>query len=128
MQQQQQQSGRQFDTGRPMGMAKDDYLLAWNNAYFLVFDIIRNNRNAPNNIDLIHAMDYIEKSAMSADEKNEMKVQVCAVTMGNLTSYVDQYRGLAHTLKIGELYNLEKPYAKRQYAFGPPDAGEPIQL
>ena len=152
-QQQQQPQSRQFDTGRPMGMAKDDYLMVWNNAYYLIFDIIRNNRNQPNNIDLIHAvmfaisliahddirrkqeilfaeaMDFIEKAtSASVEEKMEARVQVCAVTMGNLTSYVDQFRGLAHTLKIGELYNFEKPYAKRQHAFGNPDIAEPIQL
>jgi hypothetical protein len=44
-------------------------------------------------------------------------LKICAITMGNLTSYVDQFRGLAHTLKVGELVNLEKSYAKRTSAF-----------
>lgn len=135
-----------------MGMAKDEYLAAWNNANYTIFDIIRNNRNQPNNTDLIHAvmfaipliahddirrkqevlfraaMDFIDSCPASADEKAEAKVQICAITMGNLTSYVDQYRGLAHTLKIGELYNFDKLYAKREHAFGNPDISEPIQL
>jgi hypothetical protein len=38
--------------------------------------------------------------------------------MGNLTSYVDQFRGLAHTLKVGELVDLSKPYAQKKLAFG----------
>jgi hypothetical protein len=49
--------------------------------------------------------------------------------MGNLTSYVDQFRGLAHTLKVGELINLEKPYARLTHAFPiPASESEPIEL
>lgn len=55
--------------------------------------------------------------SMTSDQKIHESMRVCAITMGNLTAYVDQFRGLAHTLKVGELVNLEKPYAKRQHAF-----------
>lgn len=54
---------------------------------------------------------------MSADKKMQETVRVCAITMGNLTSYVDQFRGLAHTLKVGELVNFEKPYYGKKNAF-----------
>jgi len=74
---------------------------------------------------LFHAaIDHINRSGrtpdgspMTADQKSDEIMRVCAITMGNLTSYVDQFRGLAHTLKVGELVNLEKPYAKRRNAF-----------
>jgi hypothetical protein len=31
---------------------------------------------------------------------------------GNLTAYVDQFKGLAHQLKVGELVDLSKKYYK----------------
>lgn len=55
---------------------------------------------------------------MSADQKADELLRICSITMGNLTSYVDQFRGLAHTLKVGELFNQEKPYAGIKHAFG----------
>jgi hypothetical protein len=55
--------------------------------------------------------------SLSVEEKNDQVLQICAITLGNLTAYVDQYRGLAHTLKIGELVNMEKSYAQRDHAF-----------
>ena len=55
--------------------------------------------------------------SMTSEQKIHESMRVCAITMGNLTAYVDQFRGLAHTLKVGELVNLEKPYAKRTHAF-----------
>jgi len=61
---------------------------------------------------------------MTATQKTNEILRVCAITMGNLTSYVDQFRGLAHTLKVGELVNLDKPYAKRTHAFPNPDDKE----
>lgn len=135
---------RQFDLNRPQGFAKDDYLFQWKMATDTVFDLIRKNNNNRNNRDislavmfsisliahddlrrqqeiLFHAaIDYINAmptSKMTADQKADEIMRVCAITMGNLTSYVDQFRGLAHTLKVGELVNLEKPYAKRPNAF-----------
>lgn len=54
---------------------------------------------------------------MTSDQKIHESMRICAITMGGLTAYVDQFRGLAHTLKVGELVNLEKPYAKRTRAF-----------
>jgi len=65
---------------------------------------------------------------MTASQKTEEILRVCAITMGNLTAYVDQFRGLAHTLKVGELVNLDKPYAKRQNAFPLPDDGKPMEI
>lgn len=64
--------------------------------------------------------------SMTADVKVDEIMRVSAITMGNLTSYVDQFRGLAHTLKVGELVNQNKAYAKRTKAFGNPD--EVIEL
>jgi hypothetical protein len=135
---------RQFDLNRPQGFAKDDYLYQWKMATDTVFDLIRRNNNNKNTRDvamavmfsisliahddirrqqeiLFHAaIDHINNqptSTMTADQKADEIMRVCAITMGNLTSYVDQFRGLAHTLKVGELVNLEKPYAKRTRAF-----------
>jgi hypothetical protein len=65
---------------------------------------------------------------MTASQKTEEILRICAITMGNLTAYVDQFRGLAHTLKVGELVNLDKPYAKRQNAFPLPDDGKPMEI
>lgn len=139
---------RMFDLNRPQGYAKDDYLFQWKVSTDTVFDIIRRNNNNRNNRDLVYAvmfsisliahddlrrqqellfhaaLDYIDNiplSVMDNERKADMVMRVCAVTMGNLTSYVDQFRGLAHTLKVGELVNMEKVYAKRTNAFGNPD-------
>lgn len=133
--------GRMFDLNRPQGYAKDDYLFQWKMSTDTVFDLIRRNNNNKNNRDitmavmfsisliahddlrrqqeiLFHAaIDYINKMPITADQKADEVMRVCAITMGNLTSYVDQFRGLAHTLKVGELVNLDKPYAKRKNAF-----------
>lgn len=136
-----QTSKRMFDLNRPQGFGKDEYLFMWREANITVFDLIKNNRGNPNNTDVVHAvmmsisliahddlrqkqeilfneaMSYIQKQNISVEDKNEMVFRLCAITMGNLTSYVDQFRGLAHTLKVGELYNFEKPYAKITEAF-----------
>jgi len=56
----------------------------------------------------------------TASWRSDETLRICAITMGNLTSYVDQFRGLAHTLKVGELYNQEKSYARITHAFGKP--------
>jgi hypothetical protein len=130
-----------FDLNRPQGFAKDDYLFQWKMSTDTVFDLIRRNNNNKNPRDIVMAVmfsisliahddlrrqqeilfhaaiDYINKMPITADQKSDEVMRVCAITMGNLTSYVDQFRGLAHTLKVGELVNLEKPYAKRDHAF-----------
>ena len=143
---------RQFDLNRPQGFAKDDFLSQWQMSNYTVFELIRKNNNSRNNRDIVlavmfsisliahddlrrqqemlfhAAIDYINalpNSRMTADQKADEVMRVCAITMGNLTSYVDQFRGLAHTLKVGELVNLEKPYAKRVNAF---TDDEPIPL
>jgi hypothetical protein len=133
---------RMFDLNRPQGYAKDDYLDQWRVGYSTIFSLISKNNGNQNTRDismavmfsisliahddlrrqqelLFHtALDYIDgMPGWSATRKSEEVVRVCAITMGNLTSYVDQFRGLAHTLKVGELVNLEKPYAKRPNAF-----------
>ena len=74
------------------------------------------------------ALDVISEMDMSESQKADQTLRVCAITMGNLTSYVDQFRGLAHTLKVGELYNFEKPYAAVKNAFGSPDKNSIIEL
>jgi hypothetical protein len=136
--------GRMFDLNRPQGYAKDDYLWQWKVATDTVFDIIRRNQNQQSTRDIVMAVmfaisliahddvrrkqeilfnaaiDHINKipiSQLSSEAKSLEVIRVCAITMGNLTSYVDQFRGLAHTLKVGELVNLEKPYAQRSNAF-----------
>ena len=142
---------RMFDLNRPQGFAKDEYLYSFTHEREVVFDLIRNNRNQPNNRDVVHAVmfaisliahDHIRKkqevlfaealnqiknSKLNAEEKSDEIMRVCAITMGNLTSYVDQFRGLAHTLKVGELYNFDKPYAHKKLAWGE-DGSDTIQL
>jgi hypothetical protein len=135
---------RMFDLNRPQGFAKDDYLYQWRIANDTVFNIISRNQGNQATRDIVMAvmfsisliahddirrqqellfhaaLDYIDKlpiSKLSNDAKSMEILKICAITMGNLTSYVDQFRGLAHTLKVGELVNLEKPYAKRTSAF-----------
>lgn len=136
---------RMFDLNRPQGYAKDDYLIQWRIANDTIFSLIQKNNGNQNTRDIVMAvmfsisliahddirrkeeivfytaMDYINKSNLSAGQKSDEILRVCAITMGNLTSYVDQFRGLAHTLKVGELYNFEKPYARIKNAFGNPE-------
>jgi len=136
---------RMFDLNRPQGYAKDEYLAQWRESNYTVFDILRRNNNNRNTRDIVYsvmfsisliahddlrrqqemlfhsALDYIDSlppDIMDSDKKSDMIMRICAVTMGNLTSYVDQFRGLAHTLKVGEIVNMEKSYAKRTSAFG----------
>lgn len=133
---------RMFDLNRPQGYAKDDYLWQWKVANDTIFGLISRNNGNQNTRDvsmavmfsisliahddlrrkqelLFHtALDYIDSMpGWSATRKSEEIIRVCAITMGNLTSYVDQFRGLAHTLKVGELINQEKKYASRTHAF-----------
>lgn len=135
-------SQRMFDLNRPQGYAKDDYLWQWKVANDTVFDIIRKANGNQNTRDImvsvmfsisLIAHDHIRRKeemlfsaaihhidnmqGMSESEKSMEILKVCAITMGNLTSYVDQFRGLAHTLKVGELVNFDKPYAKRKLAW-----------
>lgn len=146
---------RQFDLNRPQGSAKDEYLFQWMSANSTVFDLIRRNNNNQNPRDIVmavmfsisliahddlrrqqeilfhSAIDYINaipSDKMTVDQKAEEIMRVCAITMGNLTSYVDQFRGLAHTLKVGELVNMDKAYYKRQTAFPKEDDGKPIEI
>jgi hypothetical protein len=146
-------SQRMFDLNRPQGYAKDDYLWQWKVAMDTVFDIIRKNNNNQNTRDIMTsvmfsisliahddvrrkqemlfqaAVDFINKqpsSVMSEAEKSTEILRICAITMGNLTSYVDQFRGLAHTLKVGELVNFEKSYYKKKNAFDQPAEDKPV--
>lgn len=139
---------RMFDLNRPQGSAKDEYLFQWMSANSTVFDLIRRNNNNQNTRDIVMAVmfsisliahddlrrqqeilfhaaiDYINavpSSQMTVDQKADEIMRVCAITMGNLTSYVDQFRGLAHTLKVGELVNMDKAYYKRTNAFPLPE-------
>jgi hypothetical protein len=52
---------------------------------------------------------------LGLDERNEMILRICATMCGNLTAYVDQFKGLAHQLKVGELVDLTKKYYKDSY-------------
>lgn len=145
---------RMFDLNRPQGSAKDEYLFQWMSANSTVFDLIRRNNNQQNPRDIVMAVmfsisliahddlrrqqeilfhaaiDYINSmpsDKMTVDQKAEEVMRVCAITMGNLTSYVDQFRGLAHTLKVGELVNMDKAYFKRKNAFPDPDE-KPLEI
>lgn len=148
-------SNRMFDLNRPQGYAKDDYLYQWRIANDTVFGIIQRSNGAQNTKDIVYAvmfsisliahddirrkeemvfhaaMDHISRipsSQMTQAERNDEIMRVCAITMGNLTSYVDQFRGLAHTLKVGELINFEKPYARVKNAFGDTTTPDTIEL
>lgn len=147
-------SQRMFDLNRPQGFAKDDYLWQWKVSNDTVFDIIRRSNSNQNTRDIMTAVmfsisliahdhirrreeilfaaaiDYINNlptDILTDSQKSLEILRVCAITMGNLTSYVDQFRGLAHTLKVGELYNFDKPYAKKKLAWGE-DGSDTIQL
>lgn len=141
---------RMFDLNRPQGYAKDDYLIQWRIANDTIFTLIQKNNGGNNTRDIITAVmfsisliahddirrkeeivfhtaiDTINKSSLQPGEKSDEILRVCAITMGNLTSYVDQFRGLAHTLKVGELFNFEKPYARIKNAFG--NTAEPTDI
>ena len=145
-------SKRQFDLNRPQGYAKDDYLFQWRVSNETIFNLIAKNNGNQNTRDVVmavmfsisliahddlrrkeelvfhKALDTIEETDLTENQKADQIIRVCAITMGNLTSYVDQFRGLAHTLKIGELYNFEKPYASVKNAFGSPDKDTVIEL
>ena len=148
----QDSSKRMFDLNRPQGYAKDDYLFQWRVSNETIFNLISKNNGNQNTRDVVmavmfsisliahddlrrkeelvfhKALDTIEETNLSENQKADQIIRVCAITMGNLTSYVDQFRGLAHTLKIGELYNFEKPYAQVKNAFGSPDKDTVIEL
>lgn len=145
---------RMFDLNRPQGYAKDDYLWQWKVANDTIFGLIARNNGNQNTRDIVMtvmfsisliahddlrrkqellfhtALDYInDMPDWSANRKAEETIRVAAITMGNLTAYVDQFRGLAHTLKVGELINLNKPYARLTHAFPiPEDQKEVIEL
>jgi hypothetical protein len=145
-------SKRMFDLNRPQGYAKDDYLFQWRVSNETIFNLISKNNGNQNTRDVVmavlfsisliahddlrrkeemvfhQALDYIIDSDLTENKKADHIIRICAITMGNLTSYVDQFRGLAHTLKIGELYNFEKPYAQVKNAFGSPDKDTVIEL
>jgi hypothetical protein len=145
-------SKRMFDLNRPQGYAKDDYLFQWRVSNETIFNLISKNGGSTNTRDIVmatlfsisliahddlrrkeelvfhKALDVISDTDLSESQKADQILRVCAITMGNLTSYVDQFRGLAHTLKVGELYNFEKPYARIKNAFGSPDKDNIIQL
>lgn len=123
-----------FSLNRPEAQAKDEYLYLWqtyeiNLAHlicnsdakfdpriprmvrFMISLIAHDNirRYAETKFD--EAMKYANnRKDLPLDERNEMIIRVCATMCGNLTAYVDQFKGLAHQLKIGELVDMNKEY------------------
>lgn len=116
-------------------IAHDDVRRKQEYLFFTALDYVNSMTNHNDDQILSHIRDHIQNNGMSVEEKariilklcrqnpvtNERRVtemlRVCSTTMGNLTAYVDQFRGLAHKLKVGELYNFEKKYGRKERAF-----------
>ena len=130
---------KQFGLNRPEATAKDEYLFLWQNAEINLAHIIATSevkfdpripRMVRYMISLI-ANDKTRKKAeqrfdetvtkansrkdLSLDERNEDIFKISMTMNGELTSYVDQFKGLSHQLKIGELVDLKKTYFKAAY-------------
>lgn len=126
-----------FSLNRPEAQAKDEYLYLWqtyeihlaklvceSDAKFdpriprmvrfmislIAHDSIR--RYAETKFD--EALRYANgRKDLPLDERNEMIIRICATMCGNITAYVDQFKGLAHQLKIGELVDMNKGYYQK---------------
>jgi len=128
------EAGRTFSLNRPEASAKDEYLYLWQQYELNLSNLIctsdikfdpRIPRMVRFMISLI-AHDSIRYTAeqrfdaavryannrkdLTLDERNEMILRICATMSGNLTAYIDQFKGLAHQLKIGELVDMSKKY------------------
>lgn len=129
---------KSFNLNRPEGNAKDDYLYLWQMEWvnldhliatsdqkfdpriprkvrfmlsLIVHDDIR--YKAETQFDDAIAFANSQKQ-LSLDDRNDMILRICATTVGSLTSYVDQFKGLAHQLRIGELVDMRKEYFKKR--------------
>lgn len=128
------ETGRSFNLNRPEASAKDEYLYLWQQYELNLANLIctsdakfdpRIPRMVRFMISLI-AHDNIRYSSeqrfdaairyannrkdLTLDERNDMILRICATMSGNLTAYIDQFKGLAHQLKIGELVDMSKKY------------------
>lgn len=134
---------------RPEANAKDDYLFLWQQYMLGISDLIgrsevkfdpRIPRMVRFMISLIahdekryqaeerfdKAIAYVNsRKDLSLDERNETIYRISATMCGELTSYVDQYKGLAHQLKVGELVNMTKEYFTTAYSDDKPKPCEP---
>jgi hypothetical protein len=129
-----QEEQKSFNLNRPEASAKDEYLFLWTRYETDLSGLICNSdikfdpripRMVRFMISLI-AHDAIRYSTeerfdlavqytnsrkdLSLDEKNEEIIRICATMCGNITAYIDQYRGIAHQLKVGELVDMSKKY------------------
>lgn len=126
-----------FSLNRPEAQAKDEYLYLWQTyligleklvcesdakfdpriprmVRFMIALIAHDNirRFAETKFD--DAMRYANgRKDLTIDERNEMIIRICATMCGNITAYVDQFKGLAHQLKIGELVDMNKEYYQK---------------
>jgi hypothetical protein len=125
---------RSFNLNRPEATAKDEYLYLWQTyeinlshlictsdqkfdariprmVRFMISLIAHDNirYKAETQFDQAIAFANSQKN-LSLDERNENIIRICATMCGALTSYVDQFKGLAHQLKVGELVDMSKKY------------------
>lgn len=123
-----------FSLNRPEAQAKDEYLYLWqtyeiNLAHLICSSDAKFDPRIPRMVRFMISLiahDSIRRFAetrfdeairyannrkdLPLDERNEMILRICATMCGNLTAYVDQFKGLAHQLKIGELVDMSKEY------------------
>jgi hypothetical protein len=123
-----------FSLNRPEAQAKDEYLYLWqtyeiNLAHLICSSDAKFDPRIPRMVRFMISLiahDNIRRFAetrfdeairyansrkdLPLDERNEMILRICATMCGNLTAYVDQFKGLAHQLKIGELVDMSKDY------------------
>lgn len=136
---------RSFNLNRPEATARDEYLYLWqtyeiNLAHLICNSDIKFDPRIPRMVRFmisLMAHDGIRYTAeetfdnaiayangrkdLSLDERNEMILRISATMCGNLTSYVDQFKGLSHQLKIGELVDITKQYFKDAYKTDEPE-------
>lgn len=139
-----------FSLNRPEAQAKDEYLYLWqtyeiNLAHLICSSDVKFDPRIPRMVRFMisliahdnirhyaeerfdEALRYANgRKDLPLDERNEMILRICATMSGNLTAYVDQFKGLAHQLKIGELVDMSKEYYQKSihpelYETGPGD-------
>lgn len=130
---------KSFNLNRPEGTAKDEYLYLWqtfrlNLSHLLstgdlkydprVVNVVRDmialiahdniRRKAEDQfqkaLDFVNAEYGKDGRGLDLAEKNDNIMRVCMVMVGSITSYFDQFKGLAHQLKVGELVDMKKDY------------------
>lgn len=127
---------RSFNLNRPEATGKDEYLYLWqtyeiNLSHLICSSDVKFDPRIPRMVRFMISLiahDAIRHTAednfdsaiayansrkdLPLDERNDMILRICATMSGSLTSYVDQFKGLAHQLKVGELVDLNKQYYK----------------